>query len=76
MGGHSVPVMKPKDGSISHQNLAHIKLAYNVVDLPQRYLVIYRQSATAAVRRLIQRSVLGDGFGVIGSRFWALSDLK
>ena len=69
LGGHSIPVMEPKDGSISHKNLAAIKLAYRVVNLPQSNPVFYRQAAPVAVRWTIRRSVLGDGFGVIGVAF-------
>jgi len=66
---HSIAVVEPKDGSISHHNLACIKLAYNVVDLAQRNFVFYREAGAVAVRWTIRRCVLRDGLGLIGVSF-------
>ncbi len=69
LGGHSIPVMEPKNGSISHQNLAGIKSSYNVVNLPQCNFVVNRQTASAADRWMIQRSVLRECLGLTGVPF-------
>lgn len=58
--------MHPEYGAISHQDLAYIERADDVVDLPQSNFVIDREARAVAGCGTIRRNLLRECLGVTG----------
>jgi len=69
LGSHPIPVVKPKDSPISHQNFADVKLADNFVNLAERNDVVHRKATSTSGSRLVRRRLFGECFGLAGISF-------